>query len=55
MRSYAWSNKQENMTKAREHTNMVNTQYANEVASVCSYIYMDQIEIIIRHLLRTRI
>lgn len=39
MRNYAWSNKQENMTKAREHTNMVDIQYANEVASVCSYIY----------------
>lgn len=39
MKSYAWSNKQENMAKAREHTNMVDNQYANEVASVRSYIY----------------
>lgn len=39
MRSYACSNKQENMIKAKAHTNMVDTQYVNEVASVCSYIY----------------
>lgn len=39
MRSYAWSNKQENMTKAQEHTKMVETQYADAVAAVRSDIY----------------
>lgn len=39
MRSYTWSNKQENMTKAQEHTKMVETQYADAVAAVRSDIY----------------
>ncbi len=39
MRNYAWSNKQENAAKAREHTNMVDNTYGNEVAAVRSYIY----------------
>ena len=39
MRNYAWSNKQQNMAKAQEHTKMVETQYADAVAAVKSYIY----------------
>lgn len=39
MRSYAWSNKQQNMAKAQEHTKMVETQYADAVAAVRSDIY----------------
>lgn len=39
MRNYAWSNKQENAIKAKEHTNMIDNVYGNEVAAVRSYIY----------------
>jgi uncharacterized protein (TIGR02452 family) len=39
MRSYAWSNKQENMQKAQEHTKMVEDKYNAEVAAASSQIY----------------